>query len=114
MDSCASVIQLNLVFVSDALAFSVFETTVCRMHAWENALLHGIAAALGVSNFRLAFLKVSLYSSSLGSIEGIPRKFLAYLSFGFSIAHFFFWTASQSVTFSQQGQLRSAGARARC
>ena len=28
---------------------------VSRMHAWENALLHGIAAAFDVSNFRLAF-----------------------------------------------------------
>ena len=55
VDSCASVIQLNLVFASDALALCVFETTVSHMHAWENALLHGIAAAFDVSNFRLAF-----------------------------------------------------------
>ena len=45
VDSWASVIQLNLVLVSDALAFSVIETTVSRMYAWGNALLHGIAAA---------------------------------------------------------------------
>ena len=32
VDSWA-VMQLNLVFASDALAFSVFETTVSRMHA---------------------------------------------------------------------------------
>ena len=32
-DSWASVIQLNLVFASDALAFSVFGTMVSRMHA---------------------------------------------------------------------------------
>ena len=67
--SCASVIQLNLVFASDVSASSVFETMVSRMHAWENALLHGIAAAFDVSKFRLAFLVMSLYSSSLGSIK---------------------------------------------
>ena len=33
VDSWASVIQLNLVLGSDALAFSVIETTVSRMHA---------------------------------------------------------------------------------
>ena len=80
VDSWASVIQLNLVFASDALAFSVFETTVSRKHAWENALLHGIAAAF-------ALLMMSLYSSSLGSIEQIPLKSLACSSFGFSITH---------------------------
>ena len=48
-------VQLNQVFASGALAFSVFETTVSRVHAWENALLHGIAAAFDVTNFRLAF-----------------------------------------------------------
>ena len=69
MDSCASAIQLNLVFASDVLAFPVFETPVSRMLACENALLHGIAAAFGVSNFRLAFLMLSLYYSSLGSLE---------------------------------------------
>ena len=69
MDSWASVIQLNLVFASDALAFSVFETTVSCVNARGNALLHGIAAACDVSNFLLAFLMMSLYSSSLGSIE---------------------------------------------
>ena len=69
VDSWASVIQLNLVYASDALAFSVFESTVSRMHALGNALIHGIAAAIEVSNFRLAFLMMSLYSSSLGSIE---------------------------------------------
>ena len=31
VDSCASAIQLNLVFASDALAFSFFETTVSRI-----------------------------------------------------------------------------------
>ena len=34
---------------------SFFYTPVSRMVAWENALLHGIAAATGISNFRLAF-----------------------------------------------------------
>ena len=60
VDSCASAIQLNLVFASDALAFSFFETTVSRLLALENSLLHRIAAAIGVSNFRLAFLMMSL------------------------------------------------------
>ena len=55
VDSCASVIQLNLVLASDALVLSVFETTVSRVHAWENALLHGIAAAFDVSNCCLVF-----------------------------------------------------------
>ena len=41
------------------------------MHVWENALLHGIATAFDVSNFRLAFLRMSLYSSSLGPKEKI-------------------------------------------
>ena len=49
--------------------FFCCETTVFRLHAWGNALLHGIAAAFDVSNYRLAFLMMSLYSSSLGSIE---------------------------------------------
>ena len=57
----ASAIQLNLVSASDALAVSVFQTTVSRMHAWRNALLRGIAAAFDVSNFRLAFLLMSLF-----------------------------------------------------
>ena len=61
--------ELNLVFASDVLAFPVFEIPVSRMLAWENALLNGIAAAFGVSNFRLAFLMMSLYSSSFGSLE---------------------------------------------
>ena len=65
VDSWASEIQLNLVFASDALAFSVFETTVSRVHAWGNSLLHGIAAAFDVSNFHLAFFIKSLCSSSL-------------------------------------------------
>ena len=60
MDSRASAIQLNLVFLLQMLwLFSVFDTTVSRMLAWENALLHGIAAAIGIYNFRLAFLKMS-------------------------------------------------------
>ena len=83
----APVIQLNSVFASDALAFSVFETTVPRLHGWRNTLLHGIAAAIDVSNFRLAFLMMPLYSSSLGSIEQVPLKSLACSRFGFSIAH---------------------------
>ena len=69
VDSCASALQLNLVFASDALAFSFFYTTVSQMLPWENALLHGIAAAIALFNFRLAFLMMSLYSSSLGSTE---------------------------------------------
>ena len=69
VDSWASVIQLSLVFASDALASSDFETTGCRVHAWGNALKHGNAAAFDVSNFRLAFWMMSLCSSSLGSLE---------------------------------------------
>ena len=68
--SCASVIQLNQVFASSALAFSVFETTVSRMHAWENALLHGIAAAFDVTNFRLAFYN-NVYVLLITRINGI-------------------------------------------
>ena len=60
VDSCASAIQSNFVFASDALAFPVFVSAVFRLHAFEIALLHGIAAAFGVSNFRLAFLMMSL------------------------------------------------------
>ena len=62
-----------------------------------DALLHGIAAAFGVSNFLLAFLMMSFYSSSLGPMEWIPLKFQAYSSFGFSMAHScfsLFWAAS--------------------
>ena len=60
MDSCAATIQLNFVFVPDSLVFfSVFDTMVSRMLAWENALLHDIAVASGISNFRLAFLVMS-------------------------------------------------------
>ena len=48
-DSCASIMQLNLLLPSDPLVI-VFETTVSRMHALGNALLHGIAF-LFVSSF---------------------------------------------------------------
>ena len=58
VDSCASATQLNLVFVSDASAFAFFNATVSRV--WAIVLLHGIAAAIGVSNFRFAFLMMSL------------------------------------------------------
>ena len=90
VDSCASAIQLNLVFASDAWNFSVFETTVSRMLAWENALLHGIGAAIGVSSFRLAFLMdvfviLIAWNNRINSL-----KRLAYSSFGFSIAHYCF------------------------
>ena len=68
-DSCASAIQLNLVFVWDASAFPFLNAKVSRLLAWAIVLLHGIAAAIGVSNFRLTFLMMSLYSSSLGSIQ---------------------------------------------
>ena len=45
VDSRASVIQLNLVFATDALAFffPFFRTVVSRMHACRNALLHSIS-----------------------------------------------------------------------
>ena len=66
---CASVKKLNLVFASDALAFSVFETTVSRMHAWENALLDGIELPLMYPTFALYFFMKSLYQSSLCSTE---------------------------------------------
>ena len=101
VDSCASAIQLELVLASDVLAFPVFETPVSRMLAWEHSLLHCMAAAMGVSNFRLAFLMMSLCTSSLGTIEYIHLNFLACSSFGFSIAHSCFsllWAAFPILT----------------
>ena len=65
------------------LAFPVFETPVSRMLAWENALLHGIAAAIGVSNFRFACLMMSLYSSSLGSNRINSTQFSGMFEFWF-------------------------------
>ena len=60
VDLFASATQLYHVFVSDALNFFVFGTTVFRMLALDNSLLHGIAAAIGVSDFCLAFWMMSL------------------------------------------------------
>ena len=46
-----------------------------------------ITVALYVTNYPLAFSTKSLYSSSLGSVESILLNFLAWSSFGFSIAN---------------------------
>ena len=46
------------------LDFFFYDTTVSRTHTWENALLHGIAAAFGVSKFRLSkfwHIRVSVF-----------------------------------------------------
>ena len=60
MDASTSAIQLNSVFAPDSLNFPVLGTTVSGMLALENSLLHGVAVAVGVSIFRLAFLTMSL------------------------------------------------------
>ena len=68
------------------LGFSLFlkqRFPVCML---EETLFY-IAAAFDVSNFRLAFLMMSLCSLSLGSVEWTPLNSLACSSFGFSIAH---------------------------
>ena len=49
VESGASAIQLNLVFVSAASASPLFNTTVTRLLVWAIVLLHGIADVIGVS-----------------------------------------------------------------
>ena len=50
-------------------------------------LLHGMPGAMGLSSSLLAFLRISEYSLSSGSLNWIPLSFWALSSFGFSFAH---------------------------
>ena len=71
MDSLASTMQFNFFFgiFSDAVAFVRINAPVSLKLMDLGFLLQGMAAATCLSNFLLAFLMMSLYSSSSGSIE---------------------------------------------
>ena len=69
MDSSISSIPLTSVSAPEFLNFPVFGIKVFRMLASDDSLLHGVPVAVDVSNFRLAFLMITLYFLSLGSIE---------------------------------------------
>ena len=55
VDSCASAIQLNFVISLDAWTCFVFGATASRLQVVADVLFHGIAGAMGVSNFRVVF-----------------------------------------------------------
>ena len=96
VDSWASVIQLNLVFAPDALDFSVFETTVSRIDAWGNALLHGIAAAFWCLQLSPCIVNDAfvLFITRINRLNF--SQFSGVFEFRFSIAHScfsLFWAA---------------------
>ena len=96
VDSCASAIQLNLGLCHTYCGFSPLTCNGFPIAGLGNRLFTGHCRSHRCSNFRLAFLMMSSYSSSVGWIQWIPLKLLAFSSFGFSSAHScfsFLWTA---------------------
>ena len=93
--SCDSATQLNLVFVSDASAFALFNATVSRLLVWAIVLLHDIAAAIGVSNFRLLHSWWCLCNHHTWINEMNSSQISGILKFRFLECPFlfFFWAA---------------------
>ena len=80
VDSWDSTTQSCVVLNSFSLPILGFAFALTML----GCLLHGIAGAIGVSNFLLVFLRISEYSLSSGSMKYIPLSRRALSSFDFS------------------------------
>ena len=89
------------------MVFMIFQTLSRRFVGFNNACIFCLGSirsassffvlakhccSVWISNLFRAFLTVSLNSTSLSSMKQIPRNLLALSSFGFSIAHLFFFS----------------------
>ena len=111
VDSCASKIRACFVF-GIVLHSQLFASVSWDGNCFFVPFLHGIAASIGTSNFVLAFFMVSLSSPCSGSMKQMPLNLRVLSSFGFSIAHycfFSFWAAFPMMVHTSKPHILKSG-----